>query len=153
VALDATTVYAGGSKQILACAKTGCGGTPTDIAAGITTAVRGLAIDSSNVYFFDVAQNRLLQCPKTGCAGTPTVLLSNVGGPTSPADLAVNSTAAYWMGNGGVQKCLLSGCPNGASKIANVGGFPSSVGDRILAVDDSWVYVAAEEGTVVRVPQ
>jgi hypothetical protein len=115
IALDASTVYFGhglftdGKHQydgeILACAKTGCAGSPT-LVAGSAYGPYRLATDGLHVYWTEQDASLpnsasspflLRRCPTTGCGDAPVTLVS---GLTGPSDVAVDEAYVYWTDGG-----------------------------------------------------
>jgi hypothetical protein len=84
------------------------GGTATDLVVGTcnNSYYRGLAVDSTNVYWADKHSNTINKVAKNG--GSITVLASGLNEPES---VAVDSTSVYWTeaGSGSVKKVAING--------------------------------------------
>ncbi len=124
IAVDSTTVYwlelganpsvstqTAADAQLLACAKTGCGGQPTVLASGLPWGMAKVAVHAGTVYWFTTGQ--VLSCASSGCGGQPTVLWSSPG--LQPTDLAVDDSGVYFtdVQAGRVLRCSLDGCAGG----------------------------------------
>jgi hypothetical protein len=108
VALDANNVYFtdGNPLQlgmILACAKSGCGATPTVLASGLDAPI-AIATDGINVYWTETGPDVVAGAPVTGaglvrkcavagCGNAPTNVAT---GLTGPGALALDDANVYW---------------------------------------------------------
>jgi hypothetical protein len=113
IALDESNVYIAdenplGLGKIVACAKSGCGVSPTELAAGLD-APRALACDGVNVYWVergnDFVNGQLMsgvgsvrRCAISGCNNLPTTIVS---GLTFPTAIALDQRNVYWADWGG----------------------------------------------------
>jgi hypothetical protein len=133
VAVDATNVYwvdtAGG--HVYACAKTGCGRSPTALASGQGSPT-GTAVSGGTVYWTNLAAGTVASCRATGCEGTPTLVAS---GLLAPGGITADMSSVYWVETakgGSVKACALSGCVT-PTVLASAPGL-------LLAVDAASVY-------------
>jgi hypothetical protein len=124
IVVDATYVYwvdvgfasvDGGARpgsQVMKCAKAGCNGSPTVLAAGTWSGASKLGVDSANVYW--ILSASVLACPLSGCPGDAQVLWSGTG---PLYDIAVDSTGVYFSSQGGreVIYCPGDGCDGGGA--------------------------------------
>ena len=89
--------------MILACAKSGCGATPTVLAGGLDAPI-AIATDGINVYWTEVGPDYLAggpvtgtglvrKCAVTGCGNAPTDVAT---GLTSPGAIALDDANVYW---------------------------------------------------------
>ena len=108
LALDANNVYFtdGNPEQlgmILACAKSGCGATPTVLASGLD-APTAIATDGINVYWTETGPDVVAgapvtgaglvrKCAVTGCGNAPTNVAT---GLTLPGAIALDDANVYW---------------------------------------------------------
>ncbi|MDB4934136.1 MAG: hypothetical protein JWP87_1108 [Labilithrix sp.] len=145
IAVDATDVYwtNTGAGAIAKCAKAGCGGNPTVLAA--KQKPWRITVDGENVYWTNRDSGSVMQCAKTGCAGVPIVLAS---AQSYPYSIVASGGNVYWTnsgngdGGGQVMKCAVGGCGGAPTVIADV---PIAV--RALAVHGSEIYWASRMDT------
>ena len=101
VAVDGSSVYIDTNPTtppylVLACAKSGCGSSPTVLfTAPLSTAPLVAAGDGRgvHVYWLDFS-GRVARCAVGGCSNTPEILVAGVA--TEMYGIAVDSTAVYW---------------------------------------------------------
>ena len=112
IALDDANVYWSSYYGVMKCAKSGCGSSPTTLAA---VSAGGLAIDSTSLYFFDPAAGAV---EKVALAGGPIAILAT--GLNLPAQLTTDATRVYWTDRQGgyVQACSKEGCGSSPTVIA-----------------------------------
>jgi hypothetical protein len=112
VALDANNVYFTDGNpielgMILACAKSGCGTTPTVLASGLDAPV-AIATDGINVYWTETGPDfvggtsvagvgLVRKCAVGGCGNAPTNVAT---GLTSPGAIALDDANVYWTEEG-----------------------------------------------------
>jgi hypothetical protein len=141
ISLDESSLYWVGIDSEMpvleTCAKTGCGGKPTALAAtnaGVFDPV-GIAVRQGDLYF-PWANAAVVRCATSGCANTPTPL---VFGQSTATAVATDGTNVYWLnagnGLGEVLTCPLSGCAGKPINLASGNTFPVGI-----AVDETNVY-------------
>jgi hypothetical protein len=162
IAVDASAVYwielgaspdAGGAAdaQVLACAKTGCGGSPTVLASGQAAGMSRLVAAGGRVYWFTAG--RVLSCSTSGCGGKPTVVWS---GAIQPADLAVDASGVVFTdaAGGDILRCPLQGCtapPQVLWSSADAGSRAPALG---LALDPARLYFSVVvDGAIYACPR
>ncbi|HTB56743.1 MAG TPA: hypothetical protein VLC06_02670 [Polyangia bacterium] len=104
VALDDNNVYFTDANpqigMILACAKSGCGSSPTVLASGLN-APMGIVTDGLSVYWTEtgngVGAGLVRKCSVTGCANVPTNIATGLNGPVG---IAVDDRYVYWTETG-----------------------------------------------------
>jgi hypothetical protein len=153
--IDDTSVYwmnkgphaagAVGRSQIMKCAKTGCGGAPTELASGVWTAPTRLALYGGILYW--AAQDALLSCSTDGCPGGPTMLSSaNI----LPTDIAVGAGGVF-VGDS-AQQALLQYAPPDAG--TEGGSSPVSLWNQatpgVISTQGTTVYFATAGVSLIR---
>jgi hypothetical protein len=103
LAVDVANVYFTTEDKLMACRKSGCNGTATELAT-VQGVVGGIVSDDAEVFWTDSA-GTVNACPVAGCAGQPRL----VAAVKSPAGLALASGTLYWTTDDGlVQRCATS---------------------------------------------
>ncbi len=105
------------------------GGTVTALATGLGSP-RGLAQDSSSIYFTDLQKGNVQRVAKSG--GAVATLAS---GLSSPFAIAVDSTSVYFIENGNT---TMSKVPIGGGAVTRL--LTGSIYGDVLAVDASGLY-------------
>jgi hypothetical protein len=130
---QATGGYDG--AQVMKCAKTGCGNSPTLLASVPWTLTTRLAVSGSLVYW--ASRNLLLSCSTNGCTATgPTTIWQ---GSFDPTDIAVDSAGFYFGDSmtGSLFKCTLPGCGAAPEAFWSATTWPAAI-----AADGTTVYFA-----------
>ena len=139
LAVDAVNVYWSdeGAGAVMACAKSGCGGTPT-VLASLQAAPRRTITDGSFVYFATDAG--VVRCAVAGCGSSPTLLTSTT--PPTNSAMAVDSQNVYWVSPAGaLLSCSTSGCPSGPTTLAvstDATGGIVSTGTEVVWAEWRW---------------
>ena len=146
IALNATDLYFTHGTTLARCAKPDCAGGAATIAT-VPTEAHPLALDSTSVYFLDVANvGTLFECALPGCAGGPKVLGSGLAHPsTLVLDLAgadVYFNAPTLLPGPAIESCPLGGCPDAGPAL-----FVNGERTVALASDGSKVYWITGTGT------
>jgi len=94
------------------CPKSGCGGSPTQLAAGEEGA-SAIVLYGDHVYWR--SKTAIKRCPKSGCAGNPATLTTLDEGLVPPCTdrLAVASHGIYWDRSGNIYRCKSLTCAEG----------------------------------------
>jgi len=121
-----------GNGSVKGCPIAGCGGHPTIYAQGLVNP-RGIAVDSSNIYFGAVGA--VYACSLGGCSGN----LIQLASADQPYGVAIDSTYVYWVDYGS----------STVHRVAKTGGADSvlyDAGDGVVyepfqcAVDGTFIY-------------
>lgn len=146
---------------VFKCAVGGCGGAPTVFYSGkvsgdasIDVPVRGIAIDSTSVYWVAYPGQGawvVLTCALAGCGGAPTIVASG-SGSLFPEGLAVDGTTVYWTtsASGTVMKCAKGGCSNSPTTLAS--GQTSPYGIVVDSTSVYWINWGSQNGSVMKCP-
>jgi hypothetical protein len=136
--------WGSGNGSVKGCSVNGCPSGATSYAIGLTNP-RGIAVDSTNLYFatatYGGVTGGIWSCAVGGCNGSPT-LLANAG---IPFGVAVDSSFVYWTDNddGSVHKVAKTA---GAQNVVIYdGGSYDDAGDTLselgqLVVDGTNLY-------------
>jgi hypothetical protein len=114
-----------------------------------------IAVDPSDLFWFDLNTNEVLRCSLPSCGDNPSIVADlSTAGPgvgVNFSGIALHGGDVYWtegVADGGVYYCPTSGCAGGPKVMAKNQADPSFV-----AVDDSGVYwVNGGDGTIVTCP-
>jgi hypothetical protein len=104
VAVNGDTVFASTSTgTIVACAKAGCGGSPTTIVPSVT-GIQSMTADATHLYYSvqgssTAATGQIAVCSLPGCTGGPTVLADTQAQPVS---MVLGSDGFIYWANAGV---------------------------------------------------
>jgi len=165
----ASSPYGGGlpsvqtfGAQVLKCAATGCGNSPTvlaslpstynigGLAGGIPVSPSALAVDGANVYWTE--QTSVSSCAIAGCGCSPTTIAS---GLSQPPGVTVANGRVFWSvwANGSpytgqVETCPITGCSGAPIVLAAAQGGP--VGLTADNSDVYWVDSYADGGSLLR---
>jgi len=151
IATDRTDVFWTTTNQVMRCAQTGCGGTPSLLLPPSRSmlSLGAIAIDDGNVYFahdefyIDRSQpGAILGCAKSGCGASPWSVATSL----PPVwNLATDGIDVYWSQidnlpspnrqTGMIRRCPVSGCIGEPETIAS-----GITGWLAIAVDSSFVY-------------
>lgn len=145
LALTDTDVYwfNSGSGALMRCAKSGCGGSPTQIAMG---APKGffVAADATHVYWNHNTDGELLRCPQAGCPDLVPEVIAQVAKATF---IAVDDDYLYASTNVG----RLVRVPKAGGQVVDLATGLVNPGG-IALVGDSVVWAIRGENRIVAVP-
>jgi hypothetical protein len=154
VAVDATNVYwvnrissstgTTSSSQIMKCAKSGCGNSPTMLASGPWSGTSKLVVDGASVYW--IASGLVLKCAIGGCNNMPTVLWSGQG---ELGDIAIDANNVYFTNATSAQLlgCALGGC-SGSPTLLYLSPQTMRAPPLGVAVDATTLYFTLGSGAV-----
>jgi hypothetical protein len=133
-----TTADAGVVAAVVACATTGCAGTPTTFGPGFANA---LATDDQSVYWTETDRSsgieQILGCALAGCGDLPSTVGTIWSGILSPR-LAMDNTNVYFFTGSGLCTCPKTGCHNEPTVLLPFAAVPAA--STNLAVDANNVY-------------
>ena len=159
-------------NMVWRCSRSGCDGSPTEVAAVAQTTTPGMSygfgavtpplVRSQEIYWLRgmtsqgtsyLNDGAIMKCPVCGCNGAPRELVQATGpnGSVPPMNLAVSGDHAVWFdGTGNLMACSISNCNATAMPIAqglpNGGNAPTVQ----LATDGIAAYWVS---TVVPIPE
>lgn len=95
VAVRGGVAYWTSGNSVVSCATaatTGCGSGAFTL--GSSSAPQSLAVDESDVYWYDLLEYTVNRCPRGGCVGTPAMLSQQTG--QASANVALDGEYVYW---------------------------------------------------------
>jgi hypothetical protein len=94
------------ATQVLGCPLGGCGvGPPSVLLSVMPSANIYIAVDSDHLYWTKGMLGTVATCPLGNCASAVTTIASGQGGSQAQfGPLVQDSSAIYWISNGGIAK-------------------------------------------------
>jgi len=133
---------------VLSCPVAGCDAGVRTLSS-LTNLGSSVVVESSTVYWYDAGS--ILSCPATGCSAAPQVVVAGLPQGAQVGGLSLDTDNIYFSVDNGeqqVERCALTGCPNGPTVLASI---PTNyqVTTEQTAVDATRVYFIVNYGTQI----